>query len=275
VTILPIDNSGASPARPLSVPFMSRTHAPVSGWTEHPKEDQMSKNSTALRRAGTLGTMAVIGATAVGLVSQGAANADTFVKLPNGAIRGDDGIVLTRSNESAQISPSLAANGAGRTAWLSADITLFAPKLKAQKAGPNNGAPSESTSTNGTLGTNSTGTTGAAATFSVGYIVGCQVNITGFTLGGGANLGGLGGSAPTLGLSGSLGATVGPGQVTFVRLNYKNIEKAGTYVISYDRAQLQVQGCGGYAQARSYVTVETTGDNHQKVTLYGKPFSIG
>ena len=235
----------------------------------------MSKNSTALRRAGTLGTMAVIGATAVGLVSQGAANADTFVKLPGGSIRGDDGIVLSRSNESAQISPSLAANGAGRTAWVSADITLVAPNLKEKKAGPNRGAQNESTSTSGTLGTNSTETNGAAATLSTGYIVGCQVAIGSLSLGGGGALSGLGGTAPTLALNGTFSVPLTPGAVSFAVVNSKNIEKKGTYYISYDRAQLQVQGCGGYAQARSFTVVETTGENQQKVTLYGKPFSIG
>lgn len=234
----------------------------------------MSNNPTALRRAASLGAMTMVGAAAVGLVSQGAANADTFVKLPNGAQRGD-GLLLTRTNESVQISPSLAANFAGRTAWVSADITLYAPNLTPKKAGPNNGAPNESTATSGTLGTNSTETTGAAATLSSGYIVGCQVAIGSLSLGGGATLSGFGGSAPTLGLNGSFALPLSPGQVQFVRLGYKNIEKPGTYFVSYDRAQLQVQGCGGYAQARSYTTVETTGDDHQKVTLYGKPFSLG
>lgn len=230
----------------------------------------MSKNSTALRRAGTLGTMAVIGATAVGLVSQGAANADTFVKLPNGAARGD-GLVITRSNEFAQISPSLAANGAGRNAWVSADITLYAPNLKTSKAGPNRGPAGETV----LPGTNGVETNGAAATLSAGYIVGCQVSVGSLTLGGGASLNNLGAALPTLSLSGSFALPLTPGQVTFNVLNYKNIEKAGTYYLSYDRAQLSVQGCGGYAQARSYAVVETTGDDHQKVTLYGKPFSIG
>ncbi|MEH3156651.1 MAG: MspA family porin [Gordonia paraffinivorans] len=235
----------------------------------------MSKNSTALRRAGTLGTMAVIGATAVGLVSQGAANADTFVRLPGGSISGDDGIVLSRSNEFAQISPSLAANGAGRTAWVSADIKLVAPNLKDKKAGPNRGAQNESTSTSGTLGTNSTETNGAAATLSTGYIVGCQVAVGNLSLGGGLSVNNIGAALPTATLNGSFSLPLTPGAVSFVIVNSKNIEKKGTYYISYDRAQLQVQGCGGYAQARSFSVVETTGSDQQKVTLYGKPFSIG
>ncbi|KQR98492.1 hypothetical protein ASG12_08610 [Williamsia sp. Leaf354] len=231
----------------------------------------MSKNSTALRRAASLGTMAVVGATAVGLVSQGAANADTFQKLPNGAARGDN-LLITRSGESVQVSPSLAANGAGRNAWVSADITLYAPKLKAKKAGPNRGPAGETA----IPGTNGVETNGASATLSAGYIVGCQVSIGSLSLGGGLSVNNTGtGGVPSVGLNGSFALPLTPGQVSFVLLNYKNIEKAGTYYLSYDRAQLQVQGCGGYAQARSYAVVETTGDDHQKVTLYGKPFNIG
>ncbi|GGF43622.1 MspA family porin [Williamsia phyllosphaerae] len=235
----------------------------------------MSKNSTALRRAASLGAMTMVGAAAVGLVAPGAANADTFVKLPNGAIRGDDGIALTRSNERAQLSPSLAANGAGRTAWVSADIKLSAPNLKSKKAGPNRGAQSESSSTSGTLGTNSTETNGAAATLSTGYIVGCQVAVGNLTLGGGATVSNIGAALPTATVNGSFSLPLTPGAVSFVIVNSKNIEKKGTYYISYDRAQLQIQGCGGYAQARAFTVVETTGESQQKVTLYGKPFSIG
>ncbi|MGK2883589.1 MAG: MspA family porin, partial [Rhodococcus sp. (in: high G+C Gram-positive bacteria)] len=33
--------------------------------------------------------------------------------------------------------------------------------------------------------------------------------------------------------------------------------------------------CGGYAQARSYTTLELTGDYRYKGTLYGQPFSLG
>ncbi|MGZ8179498.1 MspA family porin [Williamsia sp. SKLECPSW1] len=238
----------------------------------------MSKNSTALRRAASLGTMAVIGATAVGLVSQGAANADTFVKLPNGAQRDGD-LVITRSNEKVQISPSLAANGVARNAWVSADFTVYAPGIKAKKAGPNRGPQSESTSTSGTLGTNSTETNGAAATMSVGYVIGCQVSFTGLTINSplSLGLGGIGsaGATNTLSLTGGLTPALSPGQVTFSLLNYKNLEKPGTYYVSYDRAQIQVPNCAGYAQARSFAVLETTGDDHQKVTLYGKPFSLG
>ncbi|MBT0568183.1 MspA family porin [Williamsia sp. CHRR-6] len=229
----------------------------------------MSKNSTALRRAASLGTMAMVGATAVGLVSQGAANADTFIKLPNGAAKGDD-LAITRTHEKVQISPSLAANGIGRNAWVSADITVYAPKLPTKKAGPNRGAAGETA----LPGTNSAETTGAAATVTVGYIIGCQIQVNNLVFGGtsGFNL-------TTTGVTITGGSTLqvplAPGQVNFVVLNTRNLEKAGTYYLSYDRAQLQVQNCAGYAQARSYSVIETTGDNHQKVTLYGKPFPIG
>ncbi len=160
----------------------------------------------------------------------------------------------------------MAANGVSRTTWVSGQITLYAPNLKPAKAGPSVGAAGETT----LPGSNGTATNGAAATLSTGYIIGCQVNIKGLQ-------GGLSGSlTPTApSLSGTLTVPLAAGDVTFVVLNTKNIEKAGTYHLGYDDAQIDVQNCGGYAQARAFTTIETTGEVHQKVNLYGKPFSIG
>lgn len=210
----------------------------------------------------------VSAAAAVGVCASAAApaHADAFVRLPGGTAHGA-GLTLTRSHESAQISPSLAANGLGRTAWVSADITLAAPNLKASPAGANNGPLGESTAP----GTGGTSTDGAAATLSAGYIVGCQVNVNGVTTGVTGSINSTGVPSGT----GTLSVPITPGQVVFVQIDYKDVEKAGTYYFNYDRVQLQIQNCAGYAQARSYVTVETTGTDHQKVNLYGKPFSIG
>ncbi|SIR75542.1 MspA family porin [Williamsia sterculiae] len=230
----------------------------------------MSRIHRALRRAATLSAMTAAGVAAVGLVTQGAASADAFVKLPNGQQQGD-GLTLTRTNESAQISPSLAANGIGRTAWVSADITLVAKGLTASPTKPNNGPSGETA----LPGSNGASNDGSAATLSTGYIVGCQVAIGSLTLGGGGALSGLGGVTPSLNLTGSLAVPITPGSVTFAPIGYKDISKSGTYHYGYSRFQLAIQGCGGYAQARAYTVVETTGDDHQKVTLYGKPFSIG
>lgn len=216
----------------------------------------------AARAAATTG--AVVG---VGLAMAAPAHADTFVRLPGGSAHGD-GLDLTRSGESAQISPSLAGNGLGRTAWVSAHIVLKAAGLEDSPAGPNNGPVGEA----GAPGTNGTSTDGAAATLSVGYIVGCQANIGSVSVGFTGSLNAVTGS-PTG--TGTFSVPVTPGQVVFAQIDYKDIEKSGTYYFDYDRVQLQVQSCAGYAQARSFVTVETTGSNHRKVNLYGNPFSIG
>ncbi|WP_280245016.1 MspA family porin, partial [Nocardia abscessus] len=45
--------------------------------------------------------------------------------------------------------------------------------------------------------------------------------------------------------------------------------------VEYQDAEIQIQGCAGYAQARSYTVVEIIGDHYSKTTLYGMPFSIG
>ena len=74
---------------------------------------------------------------------------------------------------------------------------------------------------------------------------------------------------------GSIGVNLGPGEVKFVQISSKDILKAGTYAIDYQDAEIEIQGCAGYAQARAYTVVEVIGDNYSKTTLYGMPFSIG
>ena len=229
----------------------------------------MTTNESRMRR-GAVGALAIGAvATAVGLAAA-PAHGDAFVRLPGGTATGD-GLTLTRTTESAQISPSLAANGLGRTAWVSGSVVLKAPGLKDAKAGPNNGVGSNGEATY--PGTGGVSTDGAAATLSVGYIVGCQVNVGSMTVGATGTLNLL--SAGAVSGSGSLSIPLTPGQVVFAQLDYKDIEKKGTYYFNWDRTQLNINNCAGYAQARSYAVVETTGSDHQKVNLYGKPFSIG
>jgi hypothetical protein len=67
-----------------------------------------------------IGAMAVVAA--LGLWSPGAASADSFIPLPNGHINGP-GVRIVSTGESAKVSLSLAANGAGRTAWVSGNVT--------------------------------------------------------------------------------------------------------------------------------------------------------
>ncbi|MFE3002042.1 MspA family porin, partial [Nocardia sp. NPDC059246] len=68
---------------------------------------------------------------------------------------------------------------------------------------------------------------------------------------------------------------LGPGQVAFVEIDSKDITKPGHYSVEYQDAQMQIQNCAGYAQARAYTVVEIVGDHYSKTTLYGQPFSIG
>ncbi|WP_433199071.1 MspA family porin [Nocardia sp. CA-107356] len=222
----------------------------------------MSENRT-LRRGARIAGVGAAAAVAMGLLSTGAANADTFVPLPDGQKAGPD-VTLTRNGEHALISPSLAANGAGRVVWVSGNAIADVAVTPEGTIGPNNGA-------SGAPGTNNSSTHGASQ-LSTGYIVGCQVSIASDAISAGIS-GGINLSGGSLG--GSIGLNLGPGEVKFVQIDYKDITKPGVYSVEYQDAEIEIQGCAGYAQARSYSVVEIIGDHYSKTTLYGQPFSIG
>lgn len=176
----------------------------------------------------------------------GAAQADTFVPLPDGdqALETAIGIPvdLSRTGELAVVSPALAGNGMSRTATLSGTVYATAP-----------GAQS------GTLVT--------------GYLLGCQVDLSG-----GLSLGGDIFIQPNLvfpEISPSINLL--PGGVANVKLNTKNLDpEAGAVGFAYSNRGVQVDGCGGYAQARAYSVLTVKNDHGSaEVTLYGQPFSIG
>ncbi|MFX0581164.1 MspA family porin [Nocardia nepalensis] len=210
-----------------------------------------------------LGIAGAGAAVAVGLLSTGAANADAFVALPDGQKAGP-GVNIIRNGEHAIVSPSLAANGAGRTVWVSGNAIAEVAVTPEGAVGPNNG-PS------GAAGTNNSSTHGVSQ-LSTGYIVGCQVSIADNAISAGVS-GGINLSGGSLG--GSVGLNLGPGEVKFVQIDYKDIPKPGTYSVEYQDAEIEIQGCAGYAQARAYTVVEIIGDHYSKTTLYGAPFSIG
>ncbi|MGW4771246.1 MspA family porin [Nocardia sp. NPDC004278] len=212
------------------------------------------------RSLGIAGAGAVV---AVGLLSTGAANADAFVALPDGQKAGP-GVNIIRNGEHAIVSPSLAANGAGRTVWVSGNAIAEVAVTPEGVVGPNNG-PS------GAAGTNNSSTHGISQ-LSTGYLVGCQVSIADNAISAGVS-GGINLSGGSLG--GSVGVNLGPGEVKFVQIDYKDIPKPGTYSVEYQDAEIEIQGCAGYAQARAYTVVEIIGDHYSKTTLYGAPFSIG
>ncbi|MFC4125785.1 MspA family porin [Nocardia rhizosphaerae] len=223
----------------------------------------MSEFRTIRSRRGAVGAGVAVAAVTMGLLSAGAANADTFVPLPDGQKLGP-GVTITRTGERATISPSLAANGAGRVAWVSGTAIAEVTETPEGEVGPWNGPSNRP-------GSNNSSTHGASQ-LNTGYIVGCQVSIADDAIGAGLS-GGVSSSGVSAG--GSVGLNLGPGQVGFVQISSKDILEPGTYAIDYQDAEIQIQGCGGYAQARSYTVVEIIGDHYSKTSLYGQPFSIG
>lgn len=203
-----------------------------------------------MRKAVVLGAAAAIGISGAAV---GAGHADA-AKLPNGSktTTGIDGqkVTIKRSGESARIQRSVANNGAGRAAAVSGTYSATLSK-----------------------GTGS---------MTVGYLVGCQVNIDGLE-------GGLSGGvtiAPSASLSGSLSVPLTPGEVAFVKSDGMPIKK-GKATLLVDSFHIDVQKCGGYAEARSVVQViaaeglsteddELSGDSgFVQSTLYGSKFSLG
>ncbi|WP_194829854.1 MspA family porin [Nocardia sp. XZ_19_231] len=221
------------------------------------------KKDSATVRGFTVAGAASAAVVTLGLLSAGAANADVFVPLPDGAETGP-GVTVTLTNQQAIVSSSMAANGVGRVVWVSgtaiADVTETPVGQPGPYSRPGNGPGSNNSSTHG------------LSQLNVGYIVGCQVNISDKAVSAG-----LSGTASTTsaGISGSLGVQLGPGEVKMVQINFKDIKDKGVYSVGYRDVEMSIQGCGGYAQARSYTNVEIIGDNYSKTTLYGQPFSIG
>ncbi|MFE5289290.1 MspA family porin [Nocardia sp. NPDC056611] len=76
-------------------------------------------------------------------------------------------------------------------------------------------------------------------------------------------------------LTGGFSFPLSPGQVQWVAINNIELVKSGAYTINYQDTPMEIQGCGGYAQARQVSVVEIIGIDYHKVTLYGQPFSIG
>ncbi|APE37213.1 mspA family protein [Nocardia mangyaensis] len=222
----------------------------------------MSENRINRMRSGAWGVAAAAAVT-IGLLSAGAANADTFVPLPDGHKNGP-GVTLSRTGEHAVISPSLAANGAGRVVWVSGSARADVEVTPEGEVGPWNGPSNRP-------GSNNSSTHGASQ-LNTGYIVGCQVSIGDDAIGAQAAVG-VDSNGP-LGEA-SIGLNLGPGDVAFVQISSKDILKPGVYSVDYQDAEIQIQGCAGYAQARAYTVVEIIGDHYSKTTLYGMPFSIG
>jgi hypothetical protein len=176
----------------------------------------------------------------------GVAHADTVVPLPDGreALTTATGIPvdLTRTGEIAVISQSLAANGMSRTAQLSATTYATTPGATA-----------------GTLDT--------------GYLIGCQVDLTGGLSLGGDVYASPGSVTPEIYPS----INLKPGGVAVVKFGTKKLDPAaGAVGVAYRNRGIQLNGCGGFAQARAFSALTVTNDQGSaEVTLYGDPFSVG
>ncbi|MBF6133455.1 MspA family porin [Nocardia otitidiscaviarum] len=195
----------------------------------------------------------------IGFFAPGSAAADVVVPLPDGYIEGP-GVKITSRGERAIVSPSLAVNGAGRSTWVSGNVTAEVQTPDGE-VGPNNGPRNFP-------GTNNSGTHGSS-NLTVGYIVGCQVALGSFS--GSTSVG----ISTTPSLSVGFSFPLSPGEVKWVAINNIELIKSGTYDIQYQDVPMEIQGCGGYAQARQVSVVEIIGTDYAKVTLYGQPFSIG
>ncbi|MBC7299424.1 MAG: MspA family porin [Nocardia sp.] len=200
---------------------------------------------------------------ALGLLSTGAANADTVVPLPGGHITKtlSDGTVVDISlvGESANINPSMGATPAHRNAWVSGSAQVSVSGGGSGKIFP-------------------------------GYTVGCQVNIAGGGTTGGAEGAVDDAGEPSAGVSTGGELSLGPGQSrSFYVLDLemaddfgneshktRNAFKGGSGSVTWADETIGLSGCGGYAQARAFVSVEVETDNVMSwVTLWGAPFSLG
>lgn len=223
----------------------------------------MNIRMTAARVAG----VGVAATAALGLLSTGAANADTFIPLPGGSITKtlSDGTVVTvrMVGESANINPSMGSTPLHRNAWVSGSAQV------------------DISGTNSTVG----------GKIFPGYVVGCQVNIAGGGANGGVDGGAAyDGSSPSAGASAGGNLSLGPGQSkAFFVLdlesaddygseshNVRNKFQGNSGSVTWADETINLNGCGGYAQARSFVTVKVETDNVvSDVTLWGQPFSLG
>lgn len=224
----------------------------------------MTNATTIARMAG----LTAAAATAIGLLSTGAANADTFIPLPGGTITETlaDGTTVTLSvtAESALINPSMGSTPLHRNVWVSATA-------HADLAGENAAR--------------------ARTKVRPGYVIGCQVNISGGAVTGGGTVTqaySSNNASGSVNVGGAL--SLGPGQATTVYIvDQEGADAFGNSVhkpfnmfngpqgsVVWKNATIGLNGCAGYAQGRSFVRIEVeTSQVKQDVTLWGQPFSLG
>lgn len=230
-------------------------------------------NSKTLRHGAKAAGVVAAATVAIGLLSTGAANADTFVPLQDGNITQTllDGTVVTvrQTGNSANISPSMGSTPLHRNVWAS-----------------------------GTIDVSIDGGTAKGGNIDAGYIVACQLDFGGEASGGAAasagwdaiQAGTVGNPIGTSDTAVGGGLSIAPGQavsVPILDVEYTDSYGAEAHTsdfdfegnsggFTYSDETFGVSGCAGYAQARSYATVSVSTDSVDgTVTLWGQPFSLG
>ncbi|GAB08772.1 hypothetical protein GOARA_021_00090 [Gordonia araii NBRC 100433] len=213
---------------------------------------------TAMVALATAGALAGAGLTQ----TAAPAAADTRYNLPSETQRhtmGDGTVVsFQRVRERATVNPSMGGTPLHRNAWVSGKLVVNLSKEASR------------------------------IEIYPGYIVGCQVNLGGVTGEGG---GGIDETGALDGAEIGTSVTLGPGQARAFylvdaeraddfgqekhdsRITYKKKKRA---TLSYTNSQLGLRGCAGYAQARSFASVQVeTKHAMQTMSFYGRPFSLG
>ncbi|WP_327144015.1 MspA family porin [Nocardia sp. NBC_01327] len=206
-----------------------------------------------------------------GIHAPATAAADTFIPLPGGVISRTlpDGTVVTLriDGESAKINPSMGDTPLHRNVWVTGRGSVDLD------------GPSAATAT---------------IKISPGYVVGCQVDISSFAESGNASESatvgnsGIAPQAPSEGLGG--GITLAPGQAVgqfmldlekpddYGQESHKRYNKTlGPHAsVTWIDETFAINGCGGYAQARSFVLAEIDTTTFMgNMALWGEPFTMG
>lgn len=214
----------------------------------------MSKFSKLGRRGAA--AVAVAAAAVIGATSMGAGHAEAQKLAPGyKKVEGFDGesVQIWRKNESGASVGTVANNPLSRGLALSG--TYIAQ-----------------------------GSEGVGGTLQLGYIVGCQADISGISLGLSSAF-----DLATAALSGSISLSlpIKPGQVAFVsNVSHADLSDSGKAALQVSNFQFTLPQCGGYAAARSVVQVLAAKGYEPKggtlnaegtvlqSTLYGQPFSV-
>ena len=219
---------------------------------------------------------------ALGALSTGAANADTFIPLGVSTTTqkvGDANITVTVKDHSARLSPGMVALPTTRNAWVSGNVSA---KIDGKGA--------------------------SGGSIAAGYAVGCQVDVGAAQVNLGAKAGINDKNGNVVDSTGYVGAPSVSGSTGgSLKLAAGSI---GTQMLTYDRATwpspgdevspdwaepstgfkftgangslsfqdqtIGVDGCAGYAQAKFFAKVKAkVGNTEGYVILWGKPFSLG